>query len=322
MKAKYLIPALFLGVFSSCNSILEDVDFNVTPAVENVYKVGEPVTFNFNGNPDYITFFSGEEGHNYKNRFRTEIAMEDIASAEFSFGVKRQYGVQSNTLQVFMSDSFTGLAKNDMQADADAISSHAWVEAAPVAELEKCSDKAFTLINPIDISDYLNHFVVAFKFTGKEGGVQRTWTLNQFKIRCTLKSGLVIESGSATALNFAAFDMLRVGSDVNPYEFTITGKPLKGTWFGGSIGSQNQVQMQGGTATQPDNEDWLISTPLKLNSCDPDKGLALKDMTESLNSYSYVFEKAGTYEVAFVAGNSNYQGEDEIVKKVTITIQE
>jgi hypothetical protein len=79
--------------------MLEDVSFTVTPASTNVYKVGEPIVFNFTGNPDYITFFSGEEGSNYKNRFRTDIAMEDIESAEFSFAAKRQYGTQINTLE-------------------------------------------------------------------------------------------------------------------------------------------------------------------------------------------------------------------------------
>lgn len=324
MKTKYIIPVLMLGVFASCDDILEDVDFNATPAAGNVYKVGEPVTFNLNGNPDYITFFSGEEGNNYKNRFRTEIAMEDIASAEFSFAAKRQYGTEQKTMEVYFSDSFQGISRKDPQTDLTAIQSENWVTAVAPEDMDKASASAFTPMGPIDISKYLSHFVVAFKYQGTMNGkdAQRTWTLNQFKIRCELKSGKVIESGSATALNFSAFDVKNVENGTDPYRFIVSGSQDKGTWIGINISKSNEVQIQGGTKTQPDNEDWLISAPLKLNTCTPDTGLALKDMTATVKSHTHVFTQPGTYEVVFVAGNANYKGEKEKVQKITITIAE
>ncbi|MEG1585870.1 MAG: DUF5017 domain-containing protein [Bacteroidales bacterium] len=323
MKTKYILPVLMLGIFASCNDLLDDVDFEVTPAAGNVYKVGEPVTFNLTGNPDYITFFSGEEGSNYKNRFRTEIAMEDIQSAEFSFAAKRQYGVELKTMEVFISDSYAGLTKKDAQSDQKALHDANWTSVVAPETMDKASASAFTPMGPIDISDYMNHCVLAFRYQGTMNGkdAQRTWTLNQFKIRCVLKSGKIIESGAASSLNFSAFDELKVGTANDPYQFVVAGRAEKGIWFGGNIDSANEVQMQGGTKTDTDNLDWLISTPLKLNSCTPDVGYAIKDITTTLNSHTHVFEKAGTYEVVFVVGNANYQGAKEKVKKITITIE-
>ena len=175
-------------------------------------------------------------------------------------------------------------------------------------------------MGPIDITSCLNNFVIAFKFTGTTGSTQRTWTLNAFKIRCTLKSGKVIESGTASSLNFTALDVLAIGTDKDPYAFTRTGSIVKGTWNGINV-SSNQIQMQGGDAKVASNEDWLVSAPLKLNSCTPDKGTALKDMTSRLSQYAYTFDKPGTYDVVFVAGNSNYKGENEVVRTVTITVE-
>ena len=50
----------------SCGEVLEDVSFGVTPDSGNVYEAGKEVYFNFSGNPDYITFYSGEAGHKYE----------------------------------------------------------------------------------------------------------------------------------------------------------------------------------------------------------------------------------------------------------------
>ena len=60
---------ILLAVFCSCeHDIATKVDFNVTLDESNVYKVGEPIRFNFTGDVDNILFYSGEAGHEYRNR--------------------------------------------------------------------------------------------------------------------------------------------------------------------------------------------------------------------------------------------------------------
>ena len=52
----------------------------------------------------------------------------------------------------------------------------------------------------------------------------------------------------------------------------------------------------------------------------PEGGVAIKNITNSLSTYSYKFAKPGTYVVVFMAGNENYQGEKSVKREVTVTI--
>lgn len=56
-------------------------------------KKGETVNFNLKGSPDFITFYSGELGHQYVYRKRINGNTEDIKSARLKFRVWAQYGV-------------------------------------------------------------------------------------------------------------------------------------------------------------------------------------------------------------------------------------
>lgn len=69
---------------------------------------------------------------------------------------------------------------------------------------------------------------------------------------------------------------------------------------------------------------WLISEPLLLNgSCNPDAGVAIKNISQSLEIYSHTYEEAGTYTATFVANNANYvhQG-GQVVRELTINVVE
>ena len=50
-------------------------------------KKGNPVTFSFDGDPDFISFFSGEIGHEYKHRNRIEMQPEDVEKCEYCNGI-------------------------------------------------------------------------------------------------------------------------------------------------------------------------------------------------------------------------------------------
>ena len=65
---------------ASCQqqNIALPVDFDVRLDGDNVYRPGEIVRFRLSGDADYITFFSGETGHEYDKRERTSIPSEEI----------------------------------------------------------------------------------------------------------------------------------------------------------------------------------------------------------------------------------------------------
>ncbi|WP_316811775.1 DUF5017 domain-containing protein [Pedobacter heparinus] len=71
MKRIFLFPILFLLV-SACNK--KEVvapDFKVgIEQDKTTFKVGEQINFIFSGNPNYITFYSGETGRMYEFRDR------------------------------------------------------------------------------------------------------------------------------------------------------------------------------------------------------------------------------------------------------------
>ena len=105
MKIYKLLASAFLIVgFASCQQTLfedlEGASVNVVADDNGSYdgkvitvKKNCPVTFGLEGEPDVITFFSGELGHQYAYRNRTEIPLEDIVSAELKFKIWAQYGI-------------------------------------------------------------------------------------------------------------------------------------------------------------------------------------------------------------------------------------
>lgn len=68
----------------SCSYKIEDVDFNVFPDPSNVYETGNSIQFNISGNPDYITFYSGEDGCRYDYAGM----VDDEGNANYGISVK------------------------------------------------------------------------------------------------------------------------------------------------------------------------------------------------------------------------------------------
>ena len=109
MKTFKILTLSFLALCAlSCQlTLFEDVskaDVHVVES-ENVrydgniitVKKGETVNFNLTGSPDFITFYSGELGHQYIYRKRLDGNIDDIKSATLNFTVWAQYGVANST---------------------------------------------------------------------------------------------------------------------------------------------------------------------------------------------------------------------------------
>jgi hypothetical protein len=65
----YLLVAVI--ICTSCEREKVSVPSLEVSVTSATYKAGDTVTFNFKGNPDNITFYSGEPGHQYEHRDRT-----------------------------------------------------------------------------------------------------------------------------------------------------------------------------------------------------------------------------------------------------------
>ena len=73
-RITYLAATLALATAAaSCEheEIYEPLEFSVQLAPTNTYRTGDPVVFNFSGNADFITVWTGDTGHEYKHRNRS-----------------------------------------------------------------------------------------------------------------------------------------------------------------------------------------------------------------------------------------------------------
>ena len=85
-----LLALCLLATFSSCDRDgTESVEFGVNVQTPDAVYAGQPVTFEFDGNPDYIAFYSGEKNDRYANRDRT--TLPEVDSLGLSYSAKMQY---------------------------------------------------------------------------------------------------------------------------------------------------------------------------------------------------------------------------------------
>ncbi len=290
---KFLLGAIALTVLASCSKELtiEPLSFDVTTP-STTYSVGDTVKFKFSGNADFISFYSGEEGHNYEFRERTTI--DGVPQLEFTSYA--QFGAQTNTLSLLVSNNFSG-TRNTAQ-----ISAATWTDITSRATLSTGANN--TPSGVINLSDFLAQkkpIYVAFKYTGTTGSTQKTWTINNLALN------LIKPDNSSLPIT----DLANAGwgqvSFLNP----------AAVW----TYNATQLRIAGGNATAVDNEDWVISKLLYLNSVAPDAAVAIKNITEKVDSFDYVFTQPGTYKVVFLAVNATADNQESTTKEVTLTIQ-
>ena len=302
------------------NELDRSVDFDVkasTPAgvlAGSSFSVdaGTPVTFSFSGDPDFITFFSGEAGHEYSKKDLFEVPADEITSV-LKFDNMPQYETIPNSLKLFVSTDFTGITGKDKVADSIMIVNHQWKEISSSAGFSATSNT--TNKSEINLNEYLGKkLTIAFKYDPQQNtATQPTWVLTDLLIENTLKSSGTISQIKASAMGFKVIDMV----SKTPYK----NDGGSGVWDLRNIDkSPSVMRIQSSPSNQPINEDWLISNPILINSRPADKGVGIKKMSVDMESYNYTFNTSGTYTVTFVARNSNIEHFSEIIKVFVITV--
>lgn len=314
MLLALLIPAC------SQQNIVEEVDFAVRLDKENTYRTGEPVRFNLTGNTDYMVFYSGEEGHEYKYKDRSSIPPEDLLGLELEMEYRAQYGVAGG-LDVYISDQFPGLAGNDGDADRAAVKQmveggmKGWTK-LPYEEGMGGSTGRHTY----DVKAFAEKFSIAFHWHPTKGTDgfkdQRSYYVTGlFKLQA---KGSMPTVSSMNKLDFVSLVM---NEEDDPYLRFRGDTTYNGTVrFNDPSGAT--IKFQGcENAMLPYNIDqWVISRSSALNQIPSDEGQRIKNMLKPLASYTYVYEKPGLYTATFVGVNSNYQGHREAYREVKVLI--
>ncbi|MDE1192074.1 MAG: DUF5017 domain-containing protein [Arachidicoccus sp.] len=303
MKAfSIIIFSVFSLSIISCDknkiSDVADVDFNVSVA-KNIYNVGDTIVFNFSGNPDFITFYSGEVGHRYANINRVQI---DNGKPTLDFTSYAQIvGTQDSSLRLLASTDFPGvydtLNENLLNAtwvdltDKVTLSSGAQNTASGTLDLSSIDPDKKTIYFAFRKHDHNSSTLLPW-----------AWTIQSFNIN------LYSPEDSSTYVITDLADAGWVATDIanSSYKWAITSTTL-------TIG--------GGGLNTPENDDWVVTSPLDIYSVTPDVGVAIKSIDARLSSYSYSFSQAGTYKVSFLAVNQNVNTKKEALKELTITVQ-
>lgn len=303
MKTYLNFPAIhFLGIISmmsiitiSCKKDQDIVspDFDVTVG-KTTYAVNEPITFDFTGDADIISFYSGAQGSEYKYRDRFRVD----GTPQLQFTSYYQSSSQENTLQLLISNDFSGTY------DTDNVQNATWTDITPRATLSTGANN--TPSGVIDLTDLQTPDIpvyLAFRYAASHESVQPTWTIKDINVSNKLDDGSSVSVATIANLSWGAVNR---SNSAKGWAYNAT-----------------QLQFTSSPAGTEDNDDWLISQPIQLDRVQRSFGVNIKNNpVTKQTSYEFAgYAEAGTYTVTFEAINANKWDKKTVVKEMAITVQ-
>jgi len=344
-----LIIILFLMVFASCkkyDGIDAPVGFDVITE-KLTYKVGDSVLFNFSGQPDEITFYSGESGKQYGNLSRTTAS--GINKLVFQTSMQQGLLPGNDSLLLLISSNLKGY-------DSASIVNASWTDiTSRNTKWPTTLATSFVTSDSIDISDFnVNDSInIAFRYLGKKNALnpQRKWQIQGFALTNNLSDGTKYQlfsapfAGAANASAFQYTGWIQASLKNNTLPgFNAWNVGNAGSSAANSVNNSNGIAIKtaypiqfdpGTTVNNDDNDDWLITTKASLKSVRPDAGVTIKnEVNAAFAGLEYVYNKIpgvyvrylykytapGVYNVTFVASNLNQNKVEKQVKTLQITI--
>lgn len=274
---------------------------------KTTYKLGDTVVFNMEGNPDYVSFYSGEYLNDYAYIGGRSL---EIKSFNLSFQSRVQNGNQANQLAVFLSSDFNG------KYDIASIKAGNFQDITSKVTLGSVN-AVYAQSGVIDltplVTDRTKPLYIAFRYLTKPQdaatGTQRTWTIRELAVNTITDRGPSVAIDQLTA----AWTMLESGPILDPARSSITVSSGQLTFRGNTSNDGKLVQ----------TEVWAVSKAIDLSTIilGPDKGTPIKGISETLPAvYKHIYTKPGTYKAAFALSNQKITDKKTAVKEVTFTI--
>ncbi|WP_343534255.1 DUF5017 domain-containing protein [Pedobacter sp.] len=295
--------AVLLGLcLASCDkekTISEPV-FDVKASAAT-YKVGERVQFNLSGDPDIVSFYSGEVGNDY-NYVQGRVMP---ATSALSFTTRVLAAGQSNQFEVLASSDFNGIyTLENVQAAT-------WVPLNSRLTLATANTEVNSGI--VSVNDALaKGKAVYIGFRYKTKAKQNAGNLLGARWRVTNFSFLIASaiSSEEKALSGSAGWNVVTSSNYETNRVRITSAYLE---FMGNA-----------TNTSVDTEGWIITYPILFDGFItylPDKSKPIKSIgSQSVQNYTHIYQQPGTYKATFIAANANTEGSKQIKKEITLNI--
>ena len=319
MKKTYFIVPLLCFIFVACQSEkVESPAFEVS--VDSVkYHVGDTVNFHLTGNPDIISFYSGESGNAYAYAKEDRI-VEAVTTVAFQTQNRAQTYSGSDAGSAYCQDNqFKAKISTDFngQYDAESVKKATWIDISDkfnIGPLACNSTSSYVAAGTADLSQYITDeqpFYFAFEYINrpnKDFGNCNIWRFSSFAITSVSDAGSVTVASQTSALWKAVF----VGTNWDATR--------------GFSTTTTAVTMRADPAYRDiEQELWCISSSLKVDrliNVGQDLAVAIKSPSEvPLTSYQHIYKKAGVYKVTFMAANSNIYDRKEVIREIEITVE-
>ena len=307
MKNKiYTALLLFAIVFQSCENTEEVETPNFTVSYEMDAKAGEPIEFSIGNAPQFLSFFSGEFGKEYKNRNRTKATGDFTVSFETSRHYQDGSSRSDGAWRFMYSTDYTG---SGIAADVEAAT---WVNISDRVTFATARTYNKTFSGIADITDLSTdkpvYMAIRILAEGEKTAGNRQGIFDFFSFDLTLALD------ETNTLQIADMD------SPGFFPVNVAGENSNAS-FDHWVARANSYRMHGGNAEYT-NDDWLITQPLNLSGAvSPDRGEPLKTYSEKLESFTHTYTSPGTYTVTFVGRNETIYGAEETVKEFTIVVE-
>lgn len=352
-KNNILIPLASLALLASCSKNLQPTEtsfgvesFNNAKQPATTFKVGDTVNFVFKGNPDQITFFSGEIGKRYEYTTR----LTDPTSIDSLSFWNTQTNPGNGTMQLLVSTTFPTYTQIN-SVDSAAVKASFPAGWTDISDRGTWSDGTGAKKSNIALNDFAaagKPIWLAFRYTAAAGAAQASWNINSLGLRhyisdtnYTIANGALVTPSTFPA--FTASPGFGVVSAANPLvKFTLN-NPYSGPnnnrlGYSQASGTTTGVVTITGAnaATAAETDTWLISGPIDLHKVLPDGGgVFVKNITtnaentlygtgginSSWASFAYKFTRPGTYNATFVSATNTRDEQNRVPKIITITVQ-
>lgn len=297
---KNMLPLAALCFLFACRQEVVELPAFEARTEKIEYKAGDSVLFIFSGEPDIITFYSGEPGSEYRYKDRTDT---EPGVVELEFLSRVLYGSQVNNLKVIASNEFSGIydSANVKNTNWTDITGRFTLASAPAGGLS-----ANTPSGKADLTDLVvkgKPLYIGFQYIGEKPAgtspTQRTWRILDFLLTGTQPGGSPNTLVSHSSAGWLAVDVI---NKVNKW-----------------AASAAYIQFSPNSTLEA-SEDWMITKPIWVTKVAPDKGTAIKDYSKRKENFSYVFTEPGTYTVTFVGSNTSAKEVKTVVKEITLKI--
>lgn len=294
-KLNIAIAAVLL--FSACTKEdqIHTPSFDVTTD-KVTYKLGDTVRFNFTGDSDYLSMYTGETGSKYlyKDRTRAEGKVTVTVSANL------RNDNAAKTLSLFLLTDLNPLRDSASVVDAK------WIDISNRLNIPTASTNVGTPIGTADISDLTKpnkpvYFAWKFASLNSVTAVQPRWTITVMNLINELPDGTKTTVASVNQMGWKGISVK------NPaYNWVTTG----------GLFTNAPAKNSG------DTENWAVSGPLYPDAITRDYPTSIKDIIAVMPStYEYIYKAKGTYKIYFVALNSRNGESSSITKELEVTIE-